>query len=70
MTHPTDLIARRSNEIRDPANGQYAFSGDMERLCTCGHILGEHIAGGFECQCVVGRDCKCLKFKQSRKKKS
>jgi hypothetical protein len=53
---------------RDEATGQYAFDGDLARMCVCGHPLGEHIAGGFECQCDPTRHCDCVKFRQSRKK--
>jgi len=64
----------RKNEYRDPTNGQYAYFGNFDRLCVCGHTLGVHIAGGFECgidakhtePAAVG--CQCQKFRPSRRK--
>jgi hypothetical protein len=61
-------MTKGQTQSRDPVTGQYAYDGDFSRMCVCGHPLGEHIAGGFECQCVPGRTCDCLKFRQSRKK--
>jgi hypothetical protein len=62
---------------RDPTNGQYAYWNKFERLCVCGHPLGVHIAGGFEC-CNGdrnmeewggnGQPCDCEKFRPSRRK--
>lgn len=63
MTHEAQ------RQYRDPTNGQYAYDGDFDRLCTCGHTLGIHIAGGFECINIDlgdGTDCDCRKFKPVR----
>jgi hypothetical protein len=56
---------------RDPVTGQYAFDQDFERLCKCGHTLGVHIAGGFDCINSVegdGDKCDCTKFRPLKKK--
>lgn len=63
----------RANELRspsrDPVTGQYAFDGDFARACRCGHPLGVHVAGGFDClnsNRSAGGDgvaCACLKFR-------
>jgi hypothetical protein len=56
---------------RDPLNGQYAYDGDMSRLCKCGHKLGAHIAGGFECGTIPcdfpeTKGCQCIKFRPAK----
>ncbi len=65
-------------------NGQYAYDGNLDRLCVCGHTLGFHGAGS-PADCLVysfspddpnlvgqpGLDkpnCGCQKFRLSRKK--
>lgn len=56
---------------RDPSTGQYAYDNDFDRLCRCGHTLGEHVDGGFDCIYTVAgpvvlRDappCPCRKFR-------
>lgn len=69
-------------EQKRETNGQYAFDGNLDRLCVCGHTLGVHGAGSpADCllyslpkaeqlQNVGGDkpDCGCLKFRLSRKK--
>ena len=57
----------RKNEYREPGTGKYAYFGRFNRLCVCGHRLGVHIAGGFECG---EKDCDCQKFKPTRKRGS
>lgn len=56
------------------ANGQTDYS-DMDRVCACGHPLGEHSAHGAR-ECFVGQNtqlegpvCECEKFKPTRKKR-
>lgn len=52
---------------RDPMTGQYAYDGDYDRVCRCGHILGVHVDGGFECINVDVGDrtpCACRKFRE------
>lgn len=61
---------------RDDRNGQFAYDGKFERLCICGHTLGVHAVGGFDClagtNCLddphPGKHCDCQKFRQSRRK--
>lgn len=59
---------------REPS-GRFAYWNKFDRLCTCGHTLGVHVAGGFDClngtksvPGASGDPCKCEKFKPSRKK--
>lgn len=72
-------ISKRSlpvaDQIREPTTGRYAFDGKWERLCTCGHKLGAHIAGGFECGTDPNgypetRGCNCQRFRPSRKRRA
>lgn len=60
-------------EYRDQVTGQYAFCGDMDRVCVCGHRLGAHIAGGFECGTNPSdfpetKGCGCERFRLTRRK--
>ena len=71
-------------QFRDQQNGQFAYDGNWNRLCVCGHELGYHVAGGFDCLngdrlnigSIEGLDahrfpntnCRCEKFRPSRKK--
>lgn len=63
-------------------DGKYAFDGNLDRMCVCGHTLGNHAAGS-PADCLLyslpererlqlpGGDkpeCGCLKFRLSRKK--
>jgi hypothetical protein len=65
----------RHRQVRDSVTGQYAFDGDFARMCTCGHTLGVHAAGGFDCLAGTGvlddpspgTTCECRKFRQSRR---
>lgn len=67
--------------MKRETNGQYAFDGNLDRLCVCGHDLGAHSAGS-PADCLFyslpkveqnGKpgankpECGCTKFKQSRK---
>jgi hypothetical protein len=63
----------QTTQTRDQVTGQYAFDGNFDRICTCGHRLGAHIAGGFECGTNTTdhpetKDCKCERFRPCRKK--
>lgn len=66
-------------------DGKYAFDGNYDRLCVCGHTLGSHSCGS-PADCLFyslsaaderritdpGADnpnCGCLEFRLSRKKK-
>lgn len=64
-------------QLRDPQSGQFAFDGRWDRLCVCGHTLGVHCAGGFDClagtNCTndpnpPGKFCDCQKFCLSRRR--
>lgn len=52
-------------KARDPKTGQFSYANGFSRMCKCGHTLGVHVSGGFEC---VNRDagdgtpCSCRKF--------
>lgn len=75
------MMAReRKNEYRD-TNGQFAYFGGFDRLCVCGHTLGIHCAGGFDCFATPPGEgpkdfqveglkarCDCQKFRPSRRK--
>lgn len=67
-------MAKRPQERAD--DGRYTFDGNLDRLCVCGHTLGEH-SGGAPHDCLVysypendpkHADCDCLKFRPSRRK--
>lgn len=63
-------------------NGQYAFDGNLARMCVCGHELGVHGAGSpadclayslsaterFKLFGNASTECSCQKFRLSRKK--
>lgn len=71
-------MSRQKREI----NGQYAFDGNLERMCACGHALANHSAGSpadcllyslpqGEREALPGGlhpDCGCQRFRLSRKK--
>jgi hypothetical protein len=74
MRAALESVVRMQN--REPGNMRYAFDGDMERVCTCGHRLGVHGPGGIECLAGTnvpddpnppGAECECVKFKTPRK---
>lgn len=69
------------NTTRDSQTGQYAFVGDWDRICRCGHELGIHGEGGFDCfnadrdnigAPYAGRfpatSCGCQKFRPTGKR--
>lgn len=58
-------------QVRDPATGQFAFDGDFGRVCSCGHPLGAHLHGGWDCGVTPNaypesRDCQCVRFHPKR----
>jgi hypothetical protein len=62
------------SEYRDPVTHRYAYFGNFDRVCQCGHTLGVHIAGGFECGTTGDPNdpawgCKCEKFRPTKKKR-
>lgn len=38
------MNAPPKNEYRDPVTKRYAYFGNFERVCVCGHTLGDHIS--------------------------
>ena len=63
-------------------DGKYAFDGNLDRLCVCGHDLGAHSAGS-PADCLFyslpaceragkpgehNHECGCQKFRESRKR--
>lgn len=71
MKTPARKAPNRAND------GRYAFEGQWERLCTCGHTLGLHAyAAPHDClngtgvpgQTAMGDHCDCQRFRLSRKK--
>lgn len=69
-------MSKKRTQFRDQTSGEYAFDGRFDRMCVCGHALGVHTAGGFDClagtNCMddphPGKHCDCQKFHQSRRK--
>ena len=54
-------------------HGQYSFDGRLERVCVCGHTLGEHSGGTAPHDCLVSTfapytPCDCQKFRPSKRK--
>jgi hypothetical protein len=55
-------------------SGRYDYDGDMDRLCVCGHTLGQHAAASPH-DCFVNEalghegeeNCTCPKFRPARK---
>lgn len=67
----------KKSQARDHRTGEYAFDGNWDRMCVCGHRLGVHGDGGLDCLAGTnvlddpsprGAFCNCLKFRQSRRK--
>lgn len=70
------MTEKRENELRG-ADGRYQHFGNFNRLCVCGHRLGIHCAGGWDCFAApegefkvegLTERCKCQKFRPSRRK--
>lgn len=67
-------MTKARHQFRDPQTQQFAYQNNWERLCVCGHPLGCHVAGGFDClngqniAYATGEPCDCEKFRPSRKK--
>ncbi len=54
------------NRTRDPVTGQYAYFDNFDRMCRCGHTLGNHVHGGSECvnhDTGDGQHCGCVEFR-------
>lgn len=57
-------------------DGRYTYSGRLERMCVCGHTLGDHSVGS-PADCLAhtmpdasetDKQCRCQKFRLSRRK--
>lgn len=61
---------------RDRGNGRYTHAERWERLCVCGHTLGDHTAAAHkgERPCIVGdfghEQCDCRKFRPAKAAKA
>lgn len=60
----------KRDKVRDPVSGRYAFNGNYDRRCKCGHALGGHVHGGFDCLVgessdCPGERCPCTKFRSA-----
>lgn len=67
-------------------DGKYAFDGDFDRLCVCGHTLGVHSAGSpadcllysfgkmaegeMDKQANKDVECGCQRFRLSRRNRN
>lgn len=62
---------------RDHVTGQYAYDGNFDRMCRCGHTLGVHVDGGWDCIYQVAGPvslpdappCPCKKFRPATDKR-
>lgn len=63
------------NDNRE-TDGKYSYG--MDRLCTCGHTLGQHLGSGpvskracvaHECDDGPDEPCACAGFKKAKGKK-
>ena len=64
----------KAKQNREVNSGRYAFDGNFDRLCTCGHTLGNHTAargrcpttGKMEQPCMIDCGCECMCFKPAK----
>lgn len=70
------MSRNRKDEYREPGTGRYAYWNDFDRLCKCGHSLGVHIAGGYDCGADAkgnnepeAEGCTCERFRPSGKRR-
>ena len=62
---------------REIGSGRYTYTGGLDRVCVCGHRLGEHSAARTvrkgiaiqDCLHDGSDDCGCKLFKPARKGK-
>jgi hypothetical protein len=70
----TDGKSGTRYQDRDTRNGRFDFDGNMNRLCKCGHRLGDHFAVAPR-ECMNSPEgssnptCDCLKFRLPRRRK-
>lgn len=65
------------HDRRDHVTGQFEFDNDFGRMCRCGHTLGVHAAGGWDCLNAetgigpehTGEPCDCQRFRPVRPRK-
>ena len=62
-----------SRHERNKVTGRYSYSSRFERLCECGHPLGEHTAAApHECIAVSfhaeAKGCQCQAFRLAKRK--
>ena len=71
--------AHARTQPREQESGRFAYDGDFDRLCRCGHRLGVHTAGGLDCLAgsgvtddpsSAGELCDCRKFRPQIKRKA
>jgi hypothetical protein len=39
----------KKRKVRDVRTGEFAFDNNFDRMCVCGHTLGVHVHGGWDC---------------------
>lgn len=67
------MMSKKETNPKREQNGQYAYHNNWERLCVCGHSLGDHCIGSPK-DCMVSTmspdylPCDCQQFRLSRKK--
>jgi hypothetical protein len=68
------ILDKAIEKARERDTGRYMAENNWERLCVCGHTLGDHSAessGGMR-PCfagdVEGISCDCEKFRQKKHK--
>jgi hypothetical protein len=72
-------MTKRARQNRERGTGRYAFDGEFDRLCECGHTLGVHTAergrdfesGRMMQECINhdvgdGTLCNCVCFKPAK----
>jgi hypothetical protein len=64
----------KKRKVRDVRTGEFAFDNNFDRMCVCGHTLGVHVHGGWDCGLnptdhPETEGCTCQKFRPSRAKK-
>lgn len=58
-----------TRQPRERSTGRYGFDGQFDRVCTCGHTLGNHTAVAPH-SCIEGDfsdvSCDCAKFRPAK----
>lgn len=58
------------NQSREIHTGKYTFDGNLTRLCTCGHSLGNHAAERGKFNGKMFQDCFVDTFSEASMKNS